>query len=243
MKKLCSLIALLLVLIMAVPTSVLAAEVNATPESLLSVTEVNGVRTAVTFDDTTEYKVVYNQNNNTICFTQRNLLTGHVSSSGDVKIGSFSGSTPYGVDAVTISQDTESGFMYTKWTGSQDEWELQRPKTDGEEGRYYFRIWENSSNEEEAEDFASEVDTLADKEADFANKSSVRDLLTLGAGLLSGYALATGGTLAPAAITAIVHAIGATGDAETAGIAVGTQCNVCMSAIEEVYYATDNMHF
>ena len=68
-------------------------------------------------------------------------------------------------------------------------------------------------------------------------------LAQLAAGMLTGFAIGSGGLLAPAAIAAIVTATGATGAAYVAGEAVGTQCNNCMLAIDAVYYATDNMHF
>ena len=56
-------------------------------------------------------------------------------------------------------------------------------------------------------------------------------------------AIATGGVLTPGAITAIVGAVGATGAAEVLLFQVGTCCNVCRLAYQDVYNATDNMHF
>lgn len=60
---------------------------------------------------------------------------------------------------------------------------------------------------------------------------------------ISGMAVATGGVLTPGAITAIVGAVGATGAAEVLLFQVGTCCNVCRLAYQDVYNATDNMHF
>lgn len=245
-KKMRSLLVILLALLMAIPGTALASSTTTSRigDTLVEVSEIAGIRTVVSSDDNAEYTVVYDKNNNTMSFTQKDLQTGYVSSSAEVEAGStssFSGIIPY---AVLIEQDTDSGFKYLEKTGRPSEWHVERPMTNNEgTGRYYFKVWENTSNDTELSAFAESVDSLADKEAKLANKVSTAKFGAFVSGLLTGYAVATGGALAPAAIAAIIVTAQISGDAVEAANVVANQCNSCMGDIEDLYYATDNMHF
>ena len=87
------------------------------------------------------------------------------------------------------------------------------------------------------------VNALNDKEWEAVSACGVSMVTSFAAGFISGMAIATGGVLTPGAITAIVGAVGATGAAEVLLFQVGTCCNVCRLAYQDVYNATDNMHF
>jgi hypothetical protein len=143
----------------------------------------------------------------------------------------------------TISQSTGCNFKYVINTGTTNEWALYRPRNDGTSGTYYFKIYENASNTSQANNFMSNVNTLSNKEAAYYAAATATVVAATFAGFMVGFATGTAGALAPAAIAAIVAAAGAAGAAAVAGQAVGTQCNNCMYAIDNVYYATNNMHF
>lgn len=226
-------------MLFSMATPAFATDLSITSPYSLSTTEADGVRTAVTRDDTTEYIVVYDTINETVQYSERNLQTGIVTSGDAVKVNNYQSIS----SRSTISLNTNSGFEYTEWTGRQNEWELERPKTQKEgSGRYYFKLYENNSNTNQVRSFKNEVNTLSNKEAEFKNLTTLALLSSLGAGVISGFAVATAGLLTDAAIAAIVAATGASGTAAVAGKAVGTQCNNCMIAIEDVWHSTDNTH-
>jgi len=237
MKNLKKVIAFVLTFAMLASSSTAFAAGNRIP---VSVDEIDGVRTVITVDETTEYTVIYDMVNNTMQYSERDIQTNTVTSSEAVEIEQQSLSW---ILATTVSKDTTSGFKYVVITGTKTEWELQRPRNDGTSGRYYFKCYANSSNSTELATFKTEVNTLSNNEATFRTLTTTSTLANLGAGFIAGFAIASAGILSAAAITAIVAAAGATGAAVAAGEAVGTQCNNCMLAIDAVYYATDNMHF
>ena len=128
------------------------------------------------------------------------------------------------------------------YTGSPNEWNLERPKETGS-GQNYFMVYENSSNSSQLDSWFNAVNSLNDKEWQAVSSYGVALVTSAAAGFISGMAVASGGILTPGAITAIVAATGATGTAAVLLTQVGTQCNVCLRAYWNVYNATDNMHF
>jgi hypothetical protein len=106
-----------------------------------------------------------------------------------------------------------------------------------------LKIWENSSNVTQANAFKDSVHTLAVLETSFASKTTTAGVSALFAGILSGMAVASAGILSAAAIAALISTASLTGTAATAGREVANQNNNCMMAIDDCYYATDNMHF
>lgn len=241
MKRIHSIFALILVFTLVFQTTAFATGDSSIEASSVTVTELNGVRTGSAISGTIEYTVVYDTINDTISFTERNLQSGNVSSDTQ----SISDTTTTLINPrATIDQDTSSGFRYLITTGATYEWHLERPKAKEEgTGRYYFECYENSSNESELELFRDEVSTLASNEVTLRGKTTTAMATSFFTGLLAGFSVASGGILAPLAITTLIATVGLTGDAMVAAEIVAIQCNDCMYAIEDVYWATDNMHF
>jgi len=220
-------------------------EGDGTSTNIINVTDDNGIRTIVTADEASEYTVVYDQNRNTITMTERNLETG-VSNTVSTNIHENMSLVTEGsaLRAATIDQDTNSGFRYIKTTGRPNEWHLERPKMENEgTGRFYFKCYENTSNSSNLDTFKSSVTTLANNEATLKNKSNSSQFSAFVAGLLSGFAIGSGGTLAPAAISAIIIAANLTGEAQAAAEVVANQCNICMSDYMDTFNETDNVHY
>ena len=207
----------------------------------VEVEEVNGVRTAISSDDYAEYTISFDRNAMSLSIVIKELSTGTETST-----------TVYASDIELMSLTRASSSVYTTSlyayertkSSTRTEWYLQRPKQASEgEGSFYFKCWENNSNSSELDEFKKAVETLSQKEAE----------LTAAAGVLSGTMLVTGvlglfisaGTagLAAPAVAALIASIGLTGPAAIAANAVALQCNTCFEKIENVYYATDNMHF
>lgn len=212
---------------------------NMIPE--VEVEEVNGVRTAISSDDNAEYTISFDRNAMSLTIVIKELSTGTETSTtvyaSDVELMSLA--------RASSSVYTTSLYAYERTKSSTGtEWYLQRPKQEHEgEGAFYFKCWENSSNSTQINDFKTAVETLSQKEAE----------LTAAAGVLSGTMLVTGvlglfisaGTagLAGPAVAALITSIGLTGPAALAAHAVALQCKTCFEKIEDVYYATNNMHF
>lgn len=234
---------LVLGLLISLSVPVFASEVSENSgDEIVLIKEENGVRTVVAKDDKNEYTVIYDLNHETITFTERSLLTD-TESSATVSVADVR--EQYSVErAVTISQDTDSGFLYRKTTGSPNQWRLTRPKLKDEgTGRFYFMCNENSSNKSYLSAFMSAVNTLANNEATLESKAGSAKFASFITGVLAGFAIGTGGTLAPAAISALLVTAGLTGDAKAAAEVVANQCNVCMSAYFDVFNNTDNIYY
>ncbi|MFP3155048.1 hypothetical protein LQZ18_11635 [Lachnospiraceae bacterium ZAX-1] len=87
------------------------------------------------------------------------------------------------------------------------------------------------------------MNILNDKEWTAVMLYGVALVSSAGAGFASGIAIASGGTLTPAAIAAIVAATGATGAVAIALTAVGTQCNSCELSYWNALNASNNVHY
>lgn len=241
MKKVLSVL-LVFVMLLSMSVTAFAAEntsINA-HASVVQIEEINGVRTVTCSDETTTYIVTYDTVNNTICVAQRDITTGVIT------YGTTESTLLNTVDtqavASTIHQDTFSNYEYDIYTGNPNEWNLERPDDDGD-GQRYFMVYENSSNETELDAWFDAVNALNDKEWEAVSSYGVALVTSAAAGFISGMAVASGGILTPGAITAIVAATGATGAAAVLLTQIGTCCNVCRMAYQDVYNATDNMHF
>lgn len=241
MKKVLSIV-LSLVMLLSMSVTAFAAENRpvAVDNSAVQIVEANGVRTATYSDETTTYIVTYDTVKNTICVSQKDIETGEISYGATVSTNVSTVTTR--AASSTIHQDTFSNYEYDIYTGNPNEWNLERPDDDGS-GQVYFMVYENSSNEDELDAWFEAVNALNDKEWEAVSACGVSMVTSFAAGFISGMAVATGGVLTPGAITAIVGAVGATGAAEVLLFQVGTCCNVCRLAYQDVYNATDNMHF
>lgn len=178
--------------------------------------------------------------NNTICVAQKDNNTGLVEY-GTVESTEITENSLVSARS-KIHQDTFCNYEYDIYTGSPNEWNLERPKETGS-GQNYFMVYENSSNSSQLDSWFNAVNSLNDKEWQAVSSYGVALVTSAAAGFISGMAVASGGILTPGAITAIVAATGATGTAAVLLTQVGTQCNVCLRAYWNVYNATDNMHF
>lgn len=214
--------------------------------SNLDIVEVNGVRTVTTTDEYHKYTVVYDQVERTISFTEQDLRTGKSkTATTDIDtVTSLSGIPGNSTRAVTTEQDTDSGFAWIKTNGTPNDWHLERPALDGEDAnRFYFECYENSSNRSYITIFKTAVTTLANNEATFRGEATPAKVVVFFAGVLTGFAIGTGGTLSGPAIAALIAAAELTGDAAAAAEIVANQCNVCMDAYFDVWNNTDNYHF
>lgn len=207
----------------------------------VEVEEVNGVRTAISSDDYTEYTVSVDRNTMSLSIVVKDLSTGTETSStiyvNDIALMSQA--------SVPSSVYTANQYAYEKTQSSTGmEWYLQRPKMKSEgTGAYYFKCWENNSNSAKLTAFESAVKNLSQKEADLAGAAGAEAAALFITGIL-GFFISGGITaLAAPAVAALMAACDFAGPAITAGKAVTLQCTNCYEAIEAVYYATDNMHF
>lgn len=240
MKKVISIV-LSLVMLLSMSVTAFAAESNlSTANSVVQVVDTNGVRTATYSDSTTTYIVTYDTVNNTICVAHKDIETGTVTYGSTVSTNISTAITR--AASSTVHQDTFSNYEYDIYTGNPNEWNLERPDDDGK-GQRYFMVYENSSNEEELDAWFDAVNALNNKEWEAVSSYGVALVTSAAAGFISGMAVASGGILTPGAITAIVAATGATGAAAVLLTQIGTCCNVCRMAYQDVYNATDNMHF
>lgn len=228
-------VALAAIMVMGMETTALAVEVP-TDNFDLSVSEVAGLRTSVTSDETSQYIVVYDTVQNTMQVSIKDLETG-VIVEGETIEARTAAQAPV---RATIHQDTFSNYEYDVYTGSPNEWNCERPNGNGQG---YFMTYENTSNSTQLNKFFSDVNSLNDKEWSAVTLYGVSLVASAGAGFASGIAVATGGTLTPAAIAAIVAATGATGAAAIALTAVGTQCNTCELSFWNALNASDNLHY
>lgn len=214
--------------------------------NFVEITEENGIRIARSYDGNKMNIAVFNSIERTICFSIRDLDAGITLSGPTMATHTNlsvlpSATNTRGVTA-TIHQDTFSNYEYDIYTGNPNEWNLERPDDDGQ-GQRYFMVYENSSNDDELQAWFEAVNDLNDKEWEAVSVGGLGIVADCIAGFLSGMAVASGGILSPAAISAIIAAVGATGNASYVLAQVGTLCNVCMLAYQDVYNATDNMHF
>ena len=243
MKKIISIL-LSISMVISLSTVAFAAENDVITNEVASVQviENNGIRTASFDDGKLTYIVTYDTVNETICVAQKDNNTGDITY-GSVESTTISSQVPAkSLARSTIHQDTFCNYEYDIYTGSPNEWNLERPKESGS-GQVYFMVYENSSNDSELDDWFNAVNTLNNKEWEAVSSYGVALVTSAAAGFISGMAVATGGVLTPGAITAIVAATGATGACAVLLTQIGTQCNVCLKAYWDVYNATDNMHF
>ena len=237
MKKIISIL-LALSMLFSLNTVAFAAESGTTDE--LQIVEENGTRTVSLNDGELTYIVTYDTVNNTICVAQKDNNTGLVEY-GTVESTEITENSLVSARS-KIHQDTFCNYEYDIYTGSPNEWNLERPKETGS-GQNYFMVYENSSNSSQLDSWFNAVNSLNDKEWQAVSSYGVALVTSAAAGFISGMAVASGGILTSGAITAIVAATGATGTAAVLLTQVGTQCNVCLRAYWNVYNATDNMHF
>ncbi len=241
MKKVLS-VMLAIVMLLTMSVTAFAADniSNDANASAVKIEENNGVRIATYSDETTTYIVTYDTVNNTICVSQKDIATGVVTNG--TTVSTIATTAEVQAASSTIHQDTFSNYEYDIYTGNPNEWNLERPDDDGS-GQRYFMVYENSSNEDELDEWFDAVNALNDKEWEAVSGYGVALVTSAAAGFISGMAVASGGILTPGAITAIVAATGATGAAAVLLTQIGTCCNVCRMAYQDVYNATDNMHF
>ena len=241
MKKILSIL-LTVAMLLSMSVTAFAAENTLITDNTsdMQIIESNGTRIVTYSDTTTIYIVTYDTVNNTICVSQKDITTGVVSYG--TTVSTVASPTETQAANSTIHQDTFSNYEYDIYTGNPNEWNLERPNDDGK-GQLYFMVYENSSNEDELDAWFDAVNALNDKEWEAVSSYGVALVTSAAAGFISGMAVASGGILTPGAITAIVAATGATGAAAVLLTQVGTCCNVCRLAYQDVYNATDNMHF
>jgi hypothetical protein len=128
MKKLRKMLALVLTLLMVLPMNALAASATKAGTTPVELTEIDGVRTAISSDGKSEYTVVVNKNDNTISMSVRNLVTDEIESASMDLSNDISLTGIISPRAVTIQKDTYSGYKYIQNTGTRNEWRLERPK-------------------------------------------------------------------------------------------------------------------
>ena len=232
--------ALSLVLMYVIPASASESQSSSVNNYHMEITESNGVRTVVCTDESTEYIVINDTLNYTICLIQTDLASGVRTSVGP--LSTFVATTNYEVQlaSTTIHQDTFCDYEYDIYTGSPNEWSLQRPKDEGS-GQYYFMVYENSTNTNELDAFYDAVNALNTKEIEAIAACGVLFVTSAAVGFAAG--TASGGLLSAAAIAAVVTATGATGAAAVKLTEMGNCCNNCLRAYLNVYNCTDNMHF
>ena len=207
----------------------------------VEVEEVNGVRTAISSDDYAEYTISFDRNAMSLSIVVKELSTGTETSTtvhaSDIEL----------MPLTRASSSVYTGSLYeyerTK-SSTRTEWYLQRPKMESEgTGSYYFKCWENNSNSSELTLFKNAVEDLSQKEADLIGTAGTQSATLFVTGVLGLFISAGTAGLAAPAIAALIASIALTGPSVNAANAVALQCNTCFEKIEDVYYATDNMHF
>ena len=207
----------------------------------VEVEELNGVRTAVSSDDYAEYTISFDKNEMSLSITVKDLSTGTENSTtvhaNDIK------QTPQTRASSSIYTTSLYAYRRTK-TSTGTEWYLQRPKIGNEgKGSYYFKCWQNASNGTKLTLFRNAVETLSEREAALAGAAGAQAASLFITGILGLLISAGTAGLAATAIGALISSLALTGPSVSAARAVSLQCNTCFERIEDVYYATDNMHF
>lgn len=203
--------------------------------------EVDGIRTAIVTDETTEYTTVFDTTNSTIQVFAKDISTNIVSVGAKVVSNEEEFLPENSPRSFTIHQDTFTNFEYDIWAYNPQEWRLERPN--GAFSQYYFKVYENSSNSSSLNEWFNAVNTLNDREWEAIASCSLALVSDAAAGFISGMAIASGGILSPAAITSIATAVGATGVGIAKIVAVGTQCNAALLAYSNVMRTSDNFHY
>ena len=158
MKKIISIL-LALSMLFSLNTVAFAAESGTTDE--LQIVEENGTRTVSLNDGELTYIVTYDTVNNTICVAQKDNNTGLVEY-GTVESTEITENSLVSARS-KIHQDTFCNYEYDIYTGSPNEWNLERPKETGS-GQNYFMVYENSSNSSQLDSWFNAVNSLNDKE-------------------------------------------------------------------------------
>lgn len=224
MRKILSLIlSILMIFTLSVPT--FAATNNNTIE--------NGI----------EYLTIYDEVNNTVQAAQKIIATGEIVYGPTIYVGSdtyaIAGSAR--VIGADIHQDTFLNFEYDIWETNPREWNLERPN--GIFNQYYFRVYQNASNESYLRTWKDDVDTLNAEEFAAIGLVGLAGYNIVKAAIESHAALASGGLLSAAAIKSIKDAIKST---TAAAVAVGALCsayNNCVLSYNDVLNHTDNIHY
>ena len=126
MKKIISIL-LALSMLFSLNTVAFAAESGTTDE--LQIVEENGTRTVSLNDGELTYIVTYDTVNNTICVAQKDNNTGLVEY-GTVESTEITENSLVSARS-KIHQDTFCNYEYDIYTGSPNEWNLERPKETG----------------------------------------------------------------------------------------------------------------
>lgn len=192
-----------------------------------------------------EYLTVYDEQNNTVQAIQRNTVTGKCVYGPLISVGVDTDTPERSGQSITraskIHQDTFLNFEYDIWQTNPREWNLERPN--GIWDQYYFKVYENSSNSSELDNWKDDVDALNAQEFVVIGAIGVSAYEIVKAAIFSHAAIASGGVLTAAAIDSIKSAVVATG---TTGVAIGLLCttyNNCAMSYEDVKRATNNIHY
>lgn len=132
---------------------------------------------------------------------------------------------------------------YDIWydTANGDEWNLERPAEIF--SQQYFKTYQNNSNYDMLRDYKEDVDNLNAAEWAAIPLIGVAAFNVVKAAIVSHAAVASGGTLTPAAIASIKSAVTATG---AAGVAIGLVCstyNDCAISFKYALNNTNNIHY
>jgi hypothetical protein len=193
--------------------------------------------------ETAEYLTIYNEEKNTVQAVIHNTITDEYIYGPEVEVESTVDTPTPAALGADVHQDTFLNFEYDIWYDTQngDEWNLERPKEIFSQG--YFKTYQNDDNYSMLRDYKNDVDALNAAELAAIPLISLAAFNIVKAAIASHAAVASGGTLSPAAIKSIQSAIKATG---AAAVSVGVVCscyNNCALSYKYALNHTDNIHY
>lgn len=181
---------------------------TSSPYNITVLEDTSNKKVVQTCDENYIYITTFDKSNDTMQFTQIDIVT-NVSVIGKEVSGVDAISvTSYASARTSIKENTFTNYEYTKTYGNPNEWELRRP--DGSlTGTHYFKTYEVSNNASYIATFKSAVDTINTKEGKIVAAFRLAVLGNLAAAAISAGAITTDGALTPAAWTSIIAAAGA----------------------------------
>jgi len=208
MKKIISII-LSLVMVLSMSVSALAAETTSIT-TILRDDDMVRIAQAISGDD--RYVSTFDKQNNTITTERFSVSDGTLLATATVNLSvntitETDLNTGIAVTSTTQSKYTDSLYGYEYTPGSPAQWRLQRPKYNGEpeEGAYYYRTNQTTTNKSDLNNFRTTVNSLESLEEELLAQVGTT---TFFAGFATGFAIGSGGTGFGIALAAYIAAAG-----------------------------------
>ena len=238
MKKFIS-IMLAVVMTMSMAVSAFASDRVMVQGAAEIIEDNDRVRVAQVIDGNDIYRATFDKQKNTVT-TERLLDDGTLLASAKVDLNTkmITVTNPTAGTMTTetvISKTTESKYAYEYTNTNPREWKLVRPKYAEEtnEGGYYFRTKQNSTNRDDLDDFRTTVNSIASAESELKQSIGASSFL---AGFAVGFAVGTGGSGFGIALSAYIASLGYSLAAQAKANEIGELQDDAYSTYYDVFY-------